>query len=145
MTRKMLDVFTFAVPPLTPCCPVKASSRYQYLRPKATRHQSKIHERMFVLHSLAQEGDSFRAATKLARNLRQTIESAWDPPSTPVTVRLRGSGSLGVTQGPLLHEVREYARHYAPISVHTHDTVNFCEASTVRGVSFPIGRTLLHA
>ncbi|CAM9344248.1 unnamed protein product [Ectocarpus fasciculatus] len=57
--------------------------------------------------TFTKEGDTFRGATKFAKGLRRTIGSAWDPPNAPVNIRLRGSGSLGVTGGPLLNEVAQ--------------------------------------
>ncbi|CAB1119102.1 unnamed protein product [Ectocarpus sp. CCAP 1310/34] len=57
--------------------------------------------------TFTKEGDTFRGATKFAKGLQRTIGSAWDPPNAPVKIRLRGSGSLGVTGGPLLHEVAQ--------------------------------------
>eukprot|EP00903_Cladosiphon_okamuranus_P006843 g6665.t1 len=57
--------------------------------------------------TFTKEGNTFRGATKFAKSLRKIINAAWDPPSAPVTVRLRGSGTFGITPGPLLHEVAQ--------------------------------------
>lgn len=51
------------------------------------------------------EDDTFRGATKFAKNLRRTIDSAWEPPKAPITIVFRGKENQGVSHKPLLSEV----------------------------------------